>query len=105
MVIRQFDVFRNPRNKAQFPFLLVVQHDLLESLSVRVVVPMAPKSSFAQRPAARLNPIFTIDGTAVVMVTQMLGAVRASSLGKKVGSLSTKRTEIIGALDILFTGI
>lgn len=105
MVIRQFDVFRNPRAKTGYPFLLVVQHDLLDSLSVRVVVPLAPKASFGAQTANRLNPVFTVDGSAVVMLTQLLGAVRASSLGKRVASLSAKRTEIIGALDVLFTGI
>jgi toxin CcdB len=105
VVISQFDVFRNPRNKAEFPFLLVVQHDLLQGLSLRVVIPLVPKASFAQRPAARLNPIFTVDGTSVVMLTQMIGAVRTASLTKKVSNLSAKRTEIINALDLLFTGV
>ena len=105
MVIRQFDVFKNPRDKTRFPFLLVVQHDLLDTLSVRVVVPLAPKASFGARTAMRLNPVFTVDGTAVVMLTQMLGAVRASTLGKRVATLSAKRAEIIGALDVLFTGV
>jgi toxin CcdB len=105
VVIRQFDVFRNPREKKAFPFLLVVQHDVLESLSLRVVVPLAPKASFGAQTAKRLNPVFTVDGSAVVMLTQMLGAVQAASLGKRVTSLSAKRAEIIGALDVLFTGV
>lgn len=105
MVIRQFDVFRNPNDKKRFPFLLVVQHDLLEDLTVRVVVPLTPKASFGEKTAVRLNPVFTVEGTPVVMLTQLLGAVRASTLGKRVATLSAKRTEIIGALDLLFTGI
>ena len=105
MVICQFDVFRNPRDRTRFPFLLVVQHDVLESLPVRVVVPLTPQRSFGEKPLMRLNPVFQVDGTAVVMLTQMIGAVSTSSLGRRVATLAAKRTEIIGALDIVFTGI
>lgn len=105
MVIRQFDVFRNPRDKTRFPLLLVVQHDLLEVLPVRVVVPLTPQRAFGERPVKRLNPVFQVDGTPMVMLTQMLGAVASSSLRRPVANLEARRTEIIGALDIVFTGI
>lgn len=103
--MHQFDVFRNQREKPRFPFLLLVQHELLAGLPVRVVVPLTPQSSFGKRPVARLNPVFQVDGTAVVMLTQMLGAVPTAALGRRVGTLGAKRAEIIGALDILFSGI
>ena len=105
MVIRQFEVFRNPRDKTRFPFLLVVQHDLLGGLPVRVVVPLTPQRSFGERPVKRLNPVFEIDGAPMVMLTQMLGAVATSSLRRPVANLDTRRAEIIGALDIVFAGI
>lgn len=103
--MHQFDVFRNPSGKARFPFVLLVQHDVLSALPVRVVVPLTPQRSFGDRPVARLNPVFEVDGTPVVMLTQLLGAVPTSSLGRRVGSLGARRTEIIGALDIVFSGI
>ena len=105
MVIKQFDVFRNPRDKVRFPLLLVVQHDLLGVLPTCVVVPLTPQRSFGEKPARRLNPVFQVDGSAMVMLTQMLGAVSTSSLTKKVAHLGTKHSEIIGALDVVFTGI
>lgn len=105
MVISQFDVFKNAREKTAFPLLLVVQHDLLDLMPTRVVVPLTPQRSFGERPVKRLNPVFQIDGVAMVMLTQMLGAVQASSLTKKVASLSGKRSEIVAALDIVFAGV
>ncbi len=101
----QFEVFRNARNKVRFPFLLVVQHEVLAELPTRVVVPMTPLAVFGARPVSRLNPVFRVDGVAVVMLTQMLGAVPTSSLKSRVTTLATKRTEIIGALDILVSGV
>jgi len=105
VVIRQFDVFRNPRDKTRFPLLLVVQHAVLEVLPVRVVVPLTPQRSFGERPVKRLNPVFEVDGTPMVMLTQMLGAVASASLKRPVANLEARRSEIIGALDIIFTGI
>lgn len=105
MVIKQFDVFRNPRDKTRFPLLLVVQHDLLEVSPLRVVVPLTPQRTFGERPVKRLNPVLHVDGDAMVMLTQMLGAVPTASLVKRVASLSAKRSEIIAALDVVFTGI
>jgi toxin CcdB len=104
-VTRQFDVFKNGKDKSRFPFLLLVQHDLLSQLSVRVVVPLTPQRSFGAQPITRLNPVFEVDGAAQVMLTQMLGAVPTSSLGRKVANLGAKRAEIIGALDVLFAGV
>ncbi len=105
MVTRQFDVCRNPRDKTRFPFLLVVQHGLLTGLPVRVVVPLTPQRLFGERPVKRLNPVFEIGGTPMVMLTQMLGAVATSSLKRPVANLDGRRAEIIAALDIVFTGI
>jgi len=105
VVTRQFDVFKNGKDKSRYPFVLLVQHDLLSSLSVRVVVPLTPQRGFGDRPVARLNPVFEIDGVSHVMLTQLLGAVAAGSLGRRVANLSAKRAEIIGALDIVFSGV
>lgn len=101
----QFDVFRNPSGKTRFPFVLLVQHDVLETLPVRVVVPLTPLRAFGARPVARLNPVFEVDGRPLVMLTQLIGAVAASALGRRVASLETRRAEIIGALDIVFSGV
>lgn len=105
MVIRQFDVCRSSRDKARFPYLLVVQHDLLDRLPSRIVVPLTPQRTFGERPVRRLNPVLEIAGTPMVMLTQMLGAVASSSLQRPVANLEMRRTEILGALDIVFTGL
>ncbi|MFZ5442023.1 MAG: CcdB family protein [Myxococcota bacterium] len=101
----QFDVFKNPRDKVRFPYLLLVQHDVLSTLPVRVVVPLTPQAAYGDRPIARLNPVFRVEGVPVVMLTQLLGAIAPGSLGRRVATLDSKRSEIIAALDIVFSGI
>lgn len=102
----QFDVFRNPNPETseEIPYLLDVQTGLLDQLVTRVVAPLVMASAM-KRPVKVLNPSFTIEGVPVVMSTAELAGVPIRALGERAGSLEDKRTEIIAALDLLFTGI
>jgi toxin CcdB len=101
----QFDVYHNtnPATQEQIPYLLDVQTDLIDVVKTRVVVPLEICGSFA--PAARLSPVFQIEDVTVAMSTPELAGVHLRSLGSFVCSLSHKRQEIMGALDLLFSGI
>lgn len=80
------------------------QSDLLEHLNTRFVVPLIAQAD-APKPAQRLNPILTIDGEDYLMATQFAAAVLTRDLGKKRVSLKDRSTEILGALDVLLTGV
>ena len=96
----RFDVYANPEG---IGFLLDIQADLLAGLNTRVVVPLLPLSQ-APHPAQRLNPVFTVAQTDVVMVTQFLAAVPKNMLGAPILSLEAQRTEIVNATDMLLQG-
>lgn len=100
----QLDVFRNPRGKA-FPLVLDVQADLLSDLATRVVVPMAPKPTWAAARVSRLNPTATVERREYVLVFQEMAATPRSVLGEPVGSLAARRVDLIAAPDVLFTGV
>ena len=102
-MVKQFDVFENASNRT-FPWLLNVQSDLLDEMSTRVVVPLVREGTM-RLPATRLNPTFRIGGEAVVMVTQQMGAIGRGALRKRVVSFENRRTEIIGAIDFLLSGV
>ncbi len=104
--MRQFDVYRNPdpASARHVPWLLVVQSDLLEEFSTRMVAPLI-RSSALRAPASRLNPVFKIEGESVVMLTQQLGAVPARSLKHRVATLSAQRSAVFGAIDFLLSGV
>lgn len=97
----QFDVFRLRKGG-----VLVVdcQSELLAALNTRFVVPLFPKAA-APAPAHRLNPIFSILGEDHVLVTQFAAAASKRELEEKVTSLSGRGLEIIGALDVLISGV
>lgn len=100
----QFDVCRNPSG-GLFPLLLDVQAEILSALATRVVVPMAPLKRFGSKPISRLNPTVRIGRVEYVLVFQELAAIPSTALGKRVGTLTSRRSEIVNALDLLFTGI
>lgn len=96
----RYDVYKI----ALFDGLVVdVQADILEPLNTRMVVPLLPLG-LAPKPAKRLNPIFEVDGTDFVLVTQFASAVRNSELGQPIGTLEPHFAEITTALDMLFQG-
>lgn len=103
----QFDVYRNanPASRARIPYLLDVQSDLLDSLATRVVVPLCKPGLLKGRLAERLNPLFVVEGREVAMLTPEIAGVPAKALGAAIGNLSTQRGAIIGALDLVITGI
>jgi len=103
----QFDVFRNPNpaTRARIPYLLDVQSDLLDPLATRVVVPLCKPEVLSGRPAERLNPGFEVEGRKVLMLTPELAGVARQILGERIGNLAADRQAIIGALDLVFTGI
>lgn len=100
----QFDLHKNPR-PGDYPLLLDVQADLLARLAPRAVVPMIPLRRYGAKPISRLNPTAKVSGTEYVLLFQELAAIPANALGAIVGSLASRRADIVAALDLLFTGL
>lgn len=96
----RFDVHRMPGGAG---YLLDVQADLLQAIETRVVVPLLPADR-APPPMQRLNPVLTVEGEAVVMITQNLAAVPRRELGDVLTNLSEQADAIRDALDMLFIG-
>lgn len=104
--MRRFDVFRNPNPKSAkaFPYLVVLQSELLDGLATQVVAPLV-RASVLGKPARRLNPAFEVEGQTVFLLTQQLGPVSTRALSQHVASLEGQRHVITAALDLLFSGI
>jgi toxin CcdB len=98
----QFDVYTNvnTQTKERVPYLLDIQHDLLDDLSTRVVIPLV----VGMKPVTHLNLLFVIDGQKVTLSTAEMAGVPLRLLGAKVTSLEQSRQEIIAAVDFLITG-
>ncbi len=105
MNLGQFDVYVNPskRGLAERPYVVVVQCNYLDTMPVRVVVPLVVES--ALRPIHRLNPIFKIEAKRLYFHPLEIAVFPTRSLRTRVANLEEYRDRIIAALDFVFTGI
>ena len=99
----QFDVYRNPR-RGTYPLLLDVQADVMAQLATRIVVPLAERDRYDRAPMTRTSPIVTIDSHEYIAVVPLLAAIAKSALGPKIGSLASRRADLIHAIDRLVAG-
>ena len=98
----QFDVYENTneKTKANIPYLLDIQNDILKNLSSRVVIPLV----VTKEAINFLNPKFVINEIDVILSTAELASIPCEYIGSKVCSLKDRREEIIGAVDFLVMG-
>jgi len=105
MTANQFDVFANPDpgSAKSHPHFIVLQSDQLAQLNTRVVAPLVlPRSiQFFER----IMPLVEVEGDSYVIDPTNLGVVRESILSNAVANLEAERYRILGAIDLLFTGI
>jgi toxin CcdB len=103
----QFDVHRNKGPlKASIPFVVLVQSALFDRYRRRMVVPLVLRSALPDQMAtvgSRMNPLFQVDGMAVVLHPLDMVSVALDQLGEPVGSLVEKGQAIADALDELLT--
>jgi toxin CcdB len=102
----QYDVLDNPilRARRAFPFVAILQSDLADTGSDRIVAPLVPSAQIANV-VGRLMPIVKVRGVDHALIVPRLAAVPAAELRAVKDSLSTYRNEIVAALDLLFLGV
>ena len=105
--MKQFDVYANTdkdTNKT-YPYFVDIQNDLLDTLNSRVVVPLTPAAKSGKTYPENLCPVIKIKNKNYALLTHQITSVSTSFLKKKEGSLTSRRDEIVGAIDFLVTGI
>jgi toxin CcdB len=102
----QFEVHRNPaeQGRENIPYVVDIQSDLLSDLPTRLVAPLIRASGFGP-PVGRLHPRFVVEDCPVIMLTTEIGVLPPRALRDPVASLEDRRHEIVGAIDMLITGI
>ena len=103
----QFDVHRNKGPlKASIPFVVVVQSAQFDRYRRRVVVPLVRRSVLpgdTPTVGTRMNPVFRIQNSQVVLHPLDMVSVALSDLGAKAGSLAEHGHAITDALDELLS--
>lgn len=103
-MIRQFDVVANPlrSNRSEIPYLLSVQHHLLDELATRLVAPLCREPP---KLPIRFCPPLSVDGTTVFLDPTDIYAAAIRRLSDPIFNLAADRERIIAALDLVFTGV
>ena len=103
----QFTLYENENknSKKAYPYFVDVQNDLLDELNSRIVIPLSLYKMLNKTNAKKLCPVFEIKKKPFVLLTHQMTSVPRSILKKKVTSLEKFRYEILGAIDLLITGI
>ena len=96
----RFDV--HPRREGD-GLLLDVQSDHLYVLPTRMVVPLLPEGD-PLPPLRDLNPLLTVRGERLAMMTQYMAAVPTRLLRPAVGNITDQADDITRALGILLEG-
>lgn len=71
----------------------------------RVVEPLCPASFMKGKLLETLTPVVEVAGKDYAMLTPQLAGVPKKSIGPWVEDLARRRDAIVGALDMLITGI
>ena len=103
-MIRQFDVFQTPfrKDKAERPYYIVVQSDRYQTHS-RACAPFVAERFL--KPNGRLTPLFELEGKTCYLHPIEILPLPAALLRVKVTNLEADRYRIIGAIDLVFTGV
>lgn len=104
----QFTLYRNDNKSSNktYPYFIDIQNDLLDDLNSRVVIPLSPYKDLDKTDAKKLCPIVQIsDIGKFVLLTHQMTSVPRAILKTEVASLENYRYEILGAVDMLLSGI
>jgi hypothetical protein len=83
--------------------LIVLQSDHLDALDTRIVAPLVAPTKIEH--FERLMPEVNVVGKHYVVVVQEMGAFPVRMMEAPVANLDADRYRLVGALDLLFTGI
>lgn len=103
----QFDVYINPSKQTRkaYPYILDIQHSLIEDITTRVVVPLGDAKKFKNEELKGLTPKVDFEGKNLLILMPQITSISSKSLKDPVGTLSHLRDEIISSLDLAITGI
>ena len=101
----QFDVFENPdpESAEAHPYFVILQADRLKDLNTRIVAPLVAPTSIPG--FERLMPFVSVENKKLVIDITNVGVFPVKLIPKPIANLETERYRIVGAIDLIFTGI
>ncbi len=103
----QFSLYKNEDDSSSeaYPYFIDIQSPLLSDLNSRLVIPLSSHKILNDTDVEKLCPIIHIDEGNFVLLTHQMTSVPKSILNTEITSLESFRYEILGAIDMLISGI
>lgn len=101
----RFDIYPNPipQDRADFPFVLEIQSDLLYRFAERVCVPLVRAGAIPGL-TDRFNPTIPVEGAPLRLHTLGIVVFYVSELRNSAGNAKAQSLDIENALDMLLRG-
>ena len=101
----RFDVYANPiaADRADFPFILEIQSNLLDRFAERVCVPLAKPGAFPGM-TQRFNPAIAVAGKTFFLHPLGIAVFLVQELRRPATNAQANALEIDTALDMLLRG-
>ena len=101
ILMRQFDICRLKDRSEQL--VLLLQHDIAEELTTRIVAPLSDKPY--RNLITQIRVPVEIDGKHFVVQLDRMAAIDRRAIGNVVGNLVSDEQRIKSALDLVFLGV
>jgi toxin CcdB len=104
--VAQYDVYPNPSASAAqgIPYVVVVQSDLLDALSTRLVIPLATLD-FAGKVPRALCPAIIVKGQKLSALAHYAAPLPARLLRRPVANVSAQASDLVAAMDAVLSGL
>jgi len=102
----QFDISRNTNqtSKIDVPFIMDIQSNSVSLLESRIVVPLRRADNNLDKMISKIHVTIEIENTEYIAFISEMAAIPSVLLGPTITNRTNRRTEIISAIDLLFTG-
>jgi toxin CcdB len=103
----QWDVYANPspRMREVFPFVLVLQSDLLDGLETRLIAPLAVTAIARSNLPSRLCPLLEVKGEMFVLLIQESAPILSRALRRPVTNLRDQAHRVVAAINTVISGV
>jgi len=81
-----------------------IQSDSISILGTRIVVPIRKAANFIDKTISRIHVSIEIENKEYIAFISEMAAIPTGMIGSTVTNEAIRRTEIIAAIDLLFTG-
>ena len=102
--MRQFDVCKNLAGSPdRHPYVILLQSELIRTTGTQIVAPLDRSSHYNQ--SLKLYPQLVVEDEPWLIILPYMASLPEHMIGDAVVSAADIRTDIITAIDRLFTGV